>query len=64
MRFTFECPQIFARVEGPLAISVVRLTLWLLGFNLHIARGPMQLLLAVARVVLVIELLSRWQMVD
>jgi hypothetical protein len=54
----------FAGVDRSLAIFVVLLTLWLPGFNLHIARGPMQLLLAVALVVLVIELLGGWQMVD
>jgi hypothetical protein len=30
-------PQMIARVDRPLAIFVVRLTLWQVGFNLHIA---------------------------
>jgi hypothetical protein len=40
------------------AIFVVLLILWLLGFSLHVAGGPIHLLLVVALVVLVINLMS------
>ena len=39
-------------------IFVVLLILWLLGFSLHIAGGLIHLLLAVALIVLVINLVS------
>ncbi|MGB9234871.1 MAG: lmo0937 family membrane protein [Terriglobales bacterium] len=39
-------------------IVVVLLILWLLGFSLHIAGGLIHLLLAVALVVLVVNLMS------
>jgi Family of unknown function (DUF5670) len=39
-------------------IFVVLLILWLLGFSLHVAGGPIHLLLVVALVVLVINLVS------
>jgi hypothetical protein len=39
-------------------IVVVLLVLWLLGFSLHIAGGLIHLLLAVALVVLVVNLVS------
>ncbi len=39
-------------------IFVVLLILWLLGFSLHVAGGLIHLLLAVALVVLVINLVS------
>jgi hypothetical protein len=39
-------------------IVVVLLVLWLLGFSLHIAGGLVHLLLAVALVVLVVNLVS------
>jgi hypothetical protein len=39
-------------------IFVVLLILWLLGFSLHIAGGLIHVLLAVALVVLVVNLLS------
>jgi hypothetical protein len=54
----------FVGVDRSLAIFVVLLALWLFGFDLHIARGPMKLLLAVAWVVLAIELLGRWRLAD